>query len=1299
VDPKKAEENAALVAREIVTRGFASQEASRQAYFEYVQLIRAQGVKGTFVQFLAARGVVDKTRLAALATRDSTTLSNSLTGSVRGGLPPVPPPASPSSDHDSLTVQISADAIAAQLAEAAERRPRSPAPEPLSPTVRFPPPPAPPAPTPAATTPPPPAFTPPPVAADRPTGPRTGRHPNPPSAPELDVPSSDEFDMSDVTVSSPTPAKAQATLHDPKVQHSSAEVTQDEAAQVRKMVAEASAASEDGDDEHEPEVPEVAFDSAEGLNESGEPSAGAKLGKFEIVAQVGRGGMAVVYRVKNSETGREYAMKVLTGGDRPGGEKRRARFRREVRAMRRLDHPNIVKIHDAGKSGPLDFYVMDLVEGEDFEKALEKNKYELEKRLEIVEGICRAMAHAHERGVIHRDLKPQNVLLDIRTKPKVVDFGLAKVTNDEVSLTRTNTALGTPFYMAPEQHKNAKHIDQRADVWALGCIIYECATGQRPFTGDTAAEVGHKVLTLDPPLPSKVRQGIKLPGAIDAIVVKALEKDPTRRYASAGALLVDLIRARAGKSVSASGSLGVHAEIRRWVERNKAAVIGGGVVGGVLLPILLVLAFKGGGKPTKTVTPVVLRHETPEPAESPASTDVSPPAASPSPTPATEVKPSPAPSVAQVRPSPSPSSATVQPSPSPTPSPEATARPQTPLESARADLKFPDEPTDCGADAQVRALTPEQQRDFWNALDRLVDAPLGRGDLDAARDGLAKLPNDAEVATLHRLARDEIQHDLDLCAKLRRLVVERVRDDPRCLQSTEAFEGGGFKGGTPALVDGDLLEFRYTGGRSTVDALGLGTATLKRVLQKEPSGAKLALAVLELHRGEDAEPDLRDLGAAPPVVAHRLSWAKAGKEARATGLQLLEKDAAEEWRQIQESKTKTHAGNLEKLEARMDDFVKTYGRTESFRSRRADWLALARDSIPPDHLRLWVKADDKKKLSYDYHWHLEDKRHARDLEVWGRDPKSGFRADWTNAGVSIEDAIIAFPADDRLVYWSKVEFTSEDNSPVELLAGDMRIDLDPKTEWSWKDSGEAVLKHDKSRKWSLNSTHALELVRGEEKEPKFTGHLGREDLFLQVPAGKVQGLQVARNRVGLSADRARVVDVEASIAKLPGKDKILETRYHQRYLLESRAQALKKVARVAATPLGARDLVLDGDWKVTSNGLEGSGPAILTTVRDFADGEASFEVQPDDGPGVSVEVGSAGWRLPSSTLTQPAFRSVLIDFDVAKNGGAATCVLDDALRLEMRSKLSISRTPLRIMLIDRTHAIIRNLRVVEFSRR
>jgi hypothetical protein len=489
---KEAEERAGQVAREVVAAGLASQEVVRKAYYEYLEIIRKDGVRGTFSQLLASRGLADREKLLAL---------------------PSARPATPDS------------------------RATTPTPSRVAPPVAAPAPKAP-----AATPAPPPLV----ILTDS----------------SLEVPPSDEKEPRG---GGPDLKSTERTLADSG-----------------QGATGSSVAGLLGDDEDDApsDVPEVPLEGA--LDENGEPPVGAKLGPYLVVGPLGRGGMAAVLRVKDTRSGLDLAMKVLTAGGRPGAEKRRARFRREVRAVMRLDHPNVIKIRDSGRSGPIDFLVMDLVEGEDFEKTLARNRFALGKRLDIMERVVRAVAHAHERGVIHRDLKPQNVLLDESGDPRVVDFGLAKVEDDEFSLTKTNTALGTPFYMAPEQHRNAKGIDHRSDIFSLGVMLYEVATGERPFTGETAIEVGHKVLTVDPPPPSSLKA--EVPTGIDEIVAKAMEKDPAHRYQAAGILVDDLARVRAGKDViGARGALSPLARLRRLVELNRPAVLTGLVVAAAFL--------------------------------------------------------------------------------------------------------------------------------------------------------------------------------------------------------------------------------------------------------------------------------------------------------------------------------------------------------------------------------------------------------------------------------------------------------------------------------------------------------------------------------------------------------------------------------------------------------------------------------------------------------------------------------------------------------------------------------------------
>ncbi|MEZ6184264.1 MAG: serine/threonine-protein kinase [Planctomycetota bacterium] len=286
-----------------------------------------------------------------------------------------------------------------------------------------------------------------------------------------------------------------------------------------------------------------------------EPEVGLRLDDYELKKVIGRGGMGVIYLAVGPD-GEEYALKALTMVNRGSmGKKRRARFQREVNALRRLEHPNLIKVHTCGRAkagdhGPYDYYVMDLVEGQELKALLKDGKLRRREKLQIFADICKAVEHAHQRGVIHRDLKPANVLVSETLHVTVLDFGLAKVADSENDLTRTGSALGTPYYMAPEQLLNPKDVDARSDIFALGVILYEVLVGKRPFTGQTAAEVGTKIMNSVPERPSKVNPNLDV--AIDAVILKALAKDTEHRYQDVGELLREVSRLLGGRSVKAN---------------------------------------------------------------------------------------------------------------------------------------------------------------------------------------------------------------------------------------------------------------------------------------------------------------------------------------------------------------------------------------------------------------------------------------------------------------------------------------------------------------------------------------------------------------------------------------------------------------------------------------------------------------------------------------------------------------------------------------------------------------------------
>ena len=302
------------------------------------------------------------------------------------------------------------------------------------------------------------------------------------------------------------------------------------------------------------------------------PQVGQKLGDFELTGILGQGGMGVVFEGKRRDApGKRYAIKVLQPGEGDHHKARRVRFQREVETLRQLDHPNLVHVYGCGRRDGWDWYAMDYVEGRDLSKLLAEHRLSPQQKLEVFEKVCEGMAYAHGLRVVHRDLKPSNVRVSNEFEVRVLDFGLAKMEDEESeALTRTGAALGTPFYMAPEQFKNAAHVDARADVFALGVMLYEMITGKRPFSGATAAEVVEKVLNLEPP---RLRQVVpNCPPAIEAICVKAMEKDAKRRYGSAAELLEDLVAHRKGKKVQTDGSLG---DARRWMDKHGTGFIVG----------------------------------------------------------------------------------------------------------------------------------------------------------------------------------------------------------------------------------------------------------------------------------------------------------------------------------------------------------------------------------------------------------------------------------------------------------------------------------------------------------------------------------------------------------------------------------------------------------------------------------------------------------------------------------------------------------------------------------------------------
>jgi serine/threonine protein kinase/Tfp pilus assembly protein PilF len=284
-------------------------------------------------------------------------------------------------------------------------------------------------------------------------------------------------------------------------------------------------------------------------------SAGDKLGPYEIVGPLGAGGMGEVYHGRDTRLGRDVAIKVLP--ESFATPLARQRFLREARACSALSHPNVCAIYDVGESDGRPFLVMELLEGETLRRRIGSQPVSPKKALEFAIQLARALEAAHAKGIVHRDIKPANVMITPQLQVKVMDFGLAKIDNPTVSplgeeqetavmddLTVPGTTMGTYAYMSPEQARGGG-VDARSDIWSLGVVLYEMATGTQPFTGPTPAAVLEGVLTRRP---ASVRQrNPQAPAGLEQIIFKALEKDPNRRYQSASELSADLERLSRGK--------------------------------------------------------------------------------------------------------------------------------------------------------------------------------------------------------------------------------------------------------------------------------------------------------------------------------------------------------------------------------------------------------------------------------------------------------------------------------------------------------------------------------------------------------------------------------------------------------------------------------------------------------------------------------------------------------------------------------------------------------------------------------
>jgi len=312
---------------------------------------------------------------------------------------------------------------------------------------------------------------------------------------------------------------------------------------------------------------------------SGPPQAGGQVGPYRIVKELARGGMGVVYIAEHTELDRKVALKLLLPGSQ--NEQGVARFQVEARATARLSHPNIVRIFDVGEDPAGHYFAMDLVEGEALSDTIKcSGKLKPRRAAEIAKKLAEALSYAHTHAILHRDMKPANVLMREDGEPVVTDFGLAKDVRER-GLTVTGQVMGTPAYMPPEQAEgDSDQVDRRSDVYSIGATLFEMITGQPPFRGQTPIHVLRQVLTDPAPRPSSFVP--KLDRDLETICLKCLEKEPDQRYLSARALGEDLGLWLRDLPIRAQPpTLG--RRISSWGRRNRALV---GILGGAACLLL-----------------------------------------------------------------------------------------------------------------------------------------------------------------------------------------------------------------------------------------------------------------------------------------------------------------------------------------------------------------------------------------------------------------------------------------------------------------------------------------------------------------------------------------------------------------------------------------------------------------------------------------------------------------------------------------------------------------------------------------
>ncbi len=321
------------------------------------------------------------------------------------------------------------------------------------------------------------------------------------------------------------------------------------------------------------------------VNGDGAPAPGTQVryfGDYELIKELGRGGMGIVFKARQMSLNRPLALKMIRSAALASEDERR-RFQNEAEAIATLDHPHIVPILEVGNYEGQRYFTMKLIGGTSLNQKLTDYVGDPRSAAKLLKHVAEAVHHAHQRGILHRDLKPANILLDERGEPFVTDFGLAKRVEGDSELTQSGAIMGTPAYMAPEQASGRRGaVTTASDIFGLGAILYAVLTGRAPFGGDSVEETLEQVRNSAPSPPSKLNP--RVPRDLETICLKCLEKDPSRRYASADGLAGDLKRWLAGEPIAARP---VANAARFWMWCRRRPVIAG-------LSAAVVVAVLGG---------------------------------------------------------------------------------------------------------------------------------------------------------------------------------------------------------------------------------------------------------------------------------------------------------------------------------------------------------------------------------------------------------------------------------------------------------------------------------------------------------------------------------------------------------------------------------------------------------------------------------------------------------------------------------------------------------------------------------